>query len=438
MNTQSNANKSEITKDLAKKISPIFEMNRAVRVANFAMELREKTFSERYELLYFLAIAVGFISQGLSSWASFVAVHSVVTLKASGDIATAVTFILLGAIEAIKFALVTICFGQIFSLRPAYPYPIILLMMLWSAFSMYLCVSGSSEIAKDKTTEVRLAKEQAGKERELKSTIAEIQNSDSYKDVVWGNGQASKVLSSVGKSLIQKRESELDSLRKTYQVKTNDFKVGQVNAQQKFQYFFGLFELLFLATTWGAFYYKRTSAIEAKLHEHSANTPEVQNGVVRVTTSQNANQTEVVREVVQTAPQNSEVLRTVTPHSTPHHSENNEVETDKNEVSGVENEVPEPTPKRNSVSKVRSEVENETHDELEKSYLELIRFANGKSQWFERYKTVVKSILECEKNGANDAETRTVCIGLHKIGKTTYYDIKKFIGALQEKAKQNK
>lgn len=255
---QNNEKLHEIQSTFAKKIAPLQQLGRQVRVANFGHELRDKTFSERNEPLFFLAIALSFLSQCLSAWASYMAVHSVVAMKASGDVAIAVSIVLLVAIEVVKYALVTITFGQIFSLRPAYPHAIICIMLLWSGFSMYLAVSGSTEIAKDKTTENRLKQEQTAKEKELKNTIAEIQNTDTYKDVIWsGGGVSSKVLSNVGKGLIQKRELELDSLRKTYKTKTNDFQNAQSAAQSKFNYFFGIFEALFLIATAYTFYYKR-------------------------------------------------------------------------------------------------------------------------------------------------------------------------------------
>lgn len=428
---QNSAKNIEITSNFAKKISPISKVNRAVMVQNFALELRDKTFAERYELLYYLALAVAGVSQLLSVWSSYLAVYTVVAGKAQGELGIAVTVLILCTIEAIKYALVRVSFGNIFSLRPVYPYPIILLALVWSAGSMYLCVSGSTEIAKDDNQGRQIATEQIAKEQALKTEISTIQKGDGYKVIVWdGAGKTAKVLTEAGKVLVSKRESELDSLRKTYQRKTQKFEEAQSQSQKKYNYFFAIFEGLFLFATAGAYYYKRTCAVENIVcevahealnahevvqtpHEVRADLPTFAPEVARSTHEANELRAEFVREVVSPREVQSEVVRTNTAKQ------------------DCEAEV------RSETSDLACELQNEpanepTEAQSEADFLALIeKFTNGRRLFLEKYKNVVISILECEKRNLKPTECMGVCVEKHNIKHTTFYKIQSHLRQLK-------
>lgn len=416
---QINEKNAEFVQNFSKKKSPLAELSRQVRLTNFAHELRDKTFAERFELLYYLATVISFASQLLSMWSSYLAVHTIVSMKAQGELSIAITVLMLTAIEAVKYTLVTISFSQMFSLRPTYPYAIICLTGIVSAGSMYLCIIGSTEIAKDKTTEKQLTAEQASKEKELKNQIDQIQNTDTYKNVIWnGNGSTSKVITEVGKALVQKRETELDSLRKTYQAKTNAFQTQQATAQARLNYIFAIFEALFLLSSYSIYYYKRLSAIEAGLYEHLAHTPEAPSEPVRTYLQT----TEPLREVVRELP---EVVRTS--------PELPELRTDSATAQDTSPEVVRTdTAKQNCEAKLRSDTPEPQAEQAEAEFLVLIdRFTNGRRAYLEKYKEVVITILECQKRNVAPTNCMEICTARHSIGKTTYYGIQRILNEIK-------
>lgn len=257
----------ETTKKFSKRFPLLSTFQRETRLENFTQELAEKSFAQRYEPLYFLGLAIALIAQLLSVWSSYAAVEKLVQIKVQHtDVLFALTLSLLLLIEIIKFYLVHLALRDVFALKPIYPYPLLVVALLWSLGSIYLSVSGSTALAYDTKTEKTLTTEQAGKEKELKSEIAKIRDTDTYKSIVWnGNGSTSKILTEAGKALVVKREAELDSLRKNYEAKTQQFQSTQAQNIKHYNFFFALWEVLFLACTWGVFYYKRMCAVEKHL-----------------------------------------------------------------------------------------------------------------------------------------------------------------------------
>ena len=143
-------NFSDITAKFAKKVSPIQTLRREIKVRNFALELKNRTFQERYEILFFLAVVVAYISQGLSAWSSYSAVSAVVAIKSTNyELVFGLSCVLLGLIEVVKYVLVRVVFVSVYALSPVYPYPIMFLTLVLSSFSMYLSISGATELAKD-------------------------------------------------------------------------------------------------------------------------------------------------------------------------------------------------------------------------------------------------------------------------------------------------
>jgi hypothetical protein len=254
----------ETTKKFSKRFPLLSTFQRETRLENFTQELAEKSFAQRYEPLYFLGLTIALIAQLLSVWSSYAAVEKLVQIKVQhADALFALTLSLLLLIEIIKFYLVHLALRDVFALKPIYPYPLLIVALLWSLGSIYLSVSGSTTLAYDTKTEKVLTTEQAGKEKELKSEIAKIRDTDTYKSIIWDEaGKTSKVLTEAGKALVAKREAELDSLRKTYQAKTQQFASNQAQNIKHYNFFFALWEILFLACTWGIFYYKRMCAVE--------------------------------------------------------------------------------------------------------------------------------------------------------------------------------
>jgi hypothetical protein len=389
--------KSEIAKNFSKNFSAIQNVTRATQVQNWTTELENKTFQERYEILFYLGIALAYNSQALSAWSSYAYVESIVRIKAnSHELITFVTCTVLVLIESVKYVLVRTTFVNVYALRPVYPYPIILLSVVWSLGSMYLSVAGSSELAKDKKQETQITMEQAGREKALKNEIAQIQNTDSYKTLIWdGKGGTAKMLTQAGKDLVAKREAELDSLRKTYQVKTKEFQQSQSDAVKKYNWFFSVFEILFLFVTAGTFYYKRMSAIEAKIAEYE-------------------------NELHEPSTDNVQIVRTKEVQSEP-------VRTDST------NQVYEPSV-RTKIEKEPIQTESaQSVDLAETEYLDLIaQFTNGRKNFLEKYKDAVKTILHLRKTENKSAVIEKAVKELHQVGRTTFYSILQHLKTIEK------
>lgn len=428
----------EKIKKFTQKISLLNLFRHQVRIDNFAQELAERSFAERYALLYFLAIFIAFAAQILSLYSSYASVEKIVSVKFQHpETIQGLTIFILLSIEMFKYALKHTTLRDIFNIKPSFPYLLILLTLGVLILSAYLSVSGSTELAKDRRQEQILTTEQAGKEKALKAEIEKIRDTDTYKSIIWnGNGSTSKILTEAGKALVAKREAELDSLRKTYQTKTQDFQKVQAQNQQRYNYFFGIFEALFLFATVAIFYYKRTCLIERELTtqtqvQTNANQYEPIENHANTQTNLNSNQYEPTSQIAVNSIENA----------------SNAVQTTTNQYESTHTKAPtklrkllrfkkrlrthsEPAPNSSEVPQTESEpTPNPTtnQEEIETAYQKILAQSNGKAKYLEKYKEATKQLLTLKYAEMPMQDICQTVTQDHDIGRTTFYNVLRII-----------
>lgn len=407
-------------KDFIKNLSPLSNLNRQVRVQNYVQEAQERTFAQRYEGLYFLALGLAFIAQCASAWSSYAKVESFIKFKVQNpDALFAIILACLLVVEVLKFFVLDACLRDVFALRPIYPYPLIVCALILSGFSTWLSISGSTELAKDTTQEQAISAEQASKEKALKSEIEKIRDSDTYKNIIWdGAGKTSKILNDEGKALVKKREAELDSLRKTYQLKTQRFEATQASNMQTYNWVFGVFEVLFLLFKSGAHYYKRQCAIEAQMQEvesqtlpHFAEVEALQTQVQQLTAE--------LQRALQQKPQNSPE----TPLHSELHSPTKDFKEAQSEAVGKAEEAT-----NLEERKAKDEVDTE------RLFQELLaKYANGNAEYLKKYQKAVEQILQLK---IKDLPTAEICAKVCKkqgFSESTFYSIWRLINNTKTK-----
>lgn len=411
-------NNKHKAKNFTKNFLQLSNLNRQIRVQNYVLETQERTFAERYTGLYFIAVALAFIAQCASVWSSYAKVESFIKFKIENpDILFAIVLACLLIVEVLKYFLVHTCLRDMYALRPIYPYPLIMCALCISVFSTWLSISGSTEIAKDTKQELQLTSEQANKEKELKSEIAKIRDTDTYKTVVWdGTGKTTKIITEAGKVLVQKRETELDSLRKTYQAKTQKFEAKQTNNQAAYNFVFGIFEALFLLFTIGSHYYKRQCAIEAQIQ------PE-KNEVVGNLEELEALQRQVqeLTAELQSALQQKAPNTPETPLYSELHSPLQSSEVTHSERVGKVQEA-------DDKSSEKSEPEPPTEIDTERLFQELLnKYSNGNASYLQKYQKAVEHILKLKIQNLLTAEIcKKVCTKF-KFSESTFYGIWRLI-----------
>ncbi len=377
----------------------------------------------------------GFIAQCLSAWSSYASVEKLIAIKVQHpDALLSITCALLFFIEVLKFFLVHISLRDIFGIKPTYPYPLILIALLVSSASIYLSISGSTELAQDKAQEQNLTTEQASKERALKQEIANIQNSDAYKTITWdGAGKTSKLLTQAGKELVQKRETELDSLRKTYQRKTQIFQTQQAENIKKYNYFFAIWEALFLLGTCGVFYYKRTCTIEkelvGELQIKSQNTaPETvataKLGVLQSTVNQLAQNLQSAVKQMQEIAQN----KLQTPLYSELHSSLQSFEVAANDTVGKPQEATNLEENKSPPSLFGEAAGGEAQIDTERLFQELLaKYSNGNASYLRKYQKAVEFILKLKIQNLPTAEICEKIKTKFKISASTFFGIWRLI-----------
>jgi hypothetical protein len=408
---ENNPNKAQ---NFTKKISVLQNLNRDVRVQNYILEAQERTFAERYTALYFLGVALAFIAQCASAWSSYAKVESFIKFKIENpDVLFAVVLFCLLVVEVLKYFLVHTCLRDMYALRPIYPYPLMVCAFCMSCFSTWLSVSGSSELAKDNKQEKALTSEQAGKEKGIKAEIEKIRDTDTYKSIVWdGAGKTSKILNDEGKALVKKREAELDSLRKTYQLKTQNFQATQASNQTTFNWVFGIFEVLFLLLTVGAHYYKRQCAIEAILQSKAPN-PE----------GEFSNEQHFEAD----SPSGLGALQRTVKQNTSNSPENplySELYSSAKNLTELLNEPLDkfdPTP---NLEETKSENEVDT----ERLFQELLaKYSNGSAAYLRKYQKAVETILKLRIQKLATSEIEKKVCAKFKFSPSTFYGILRVI-----------
>jgi hypothetical protein len=410
-NYEKNAQKA---KDFIKNLSNLSQFNRSVRVQNYVQQTQQRSYAERYEGLYFLSLGLAFVAQCASMWSSYAKVESFVKFKVTNpDALFAFVLACLLVVEVLKYFLVHTCLRDVFALRPIYPYPLLVCALLVSLFSTWLSVSGSTELAKDTKQEQAISAEQASKERELKSEIAKIRDTDTYKTIIWdGTGKTSKILNEAGKALVAKREAELDSLRKTYQRKTQQFEAVQASNVQTYNYVFGVFEVLFLVFTVGAHHYKRQCAIEAQIQPTQSNIVGTVNEVEALQTQVQQLATELQR-ALQQKPEN----KAETPLYSELHSPLQSVEVAESNTVGKAEEA-------TNLEEGKAEHEVDT----ERLFKELLaKYSNGNATYLKKHQKTVEMILKLKIQNLPTAEICAKVCKKQGIGNSTFYGILRLI-----------
>lgn len=401
-------------KDFIKNLSPLSNLNRQVRVQNYVQEAQPRTYAERYEGLYFLAWGLAFLAQCASIWSSYAKVESFVKFKiANPDVLFAVVLACLLIVEVLKYFIVHTCLRDVFALRPIYPYLLLLCALGVCCLSVWLSISGSTELAKDTKQEVQLTAEQESKEKELKAEIEKIRDTDTYKSIVWdGAGKTSKVLNLEGKALVTKREAELDSLRKTYQLKTQTFQAIQASNQTAYNWFFGLFEVAFLILTVSCYHYKRQCAIEAQIQPTQS--PEVgKSADIEALQIQVQELGEQLQRALQQKPQNNPE----TPLHSELHSSLQSVEAEQSDTVGKAEEAT-----NSEEHKAKDEVDTE------RLFKELLaKYSNGDATYLKKHQKIVEMILKLKIQNLPTAEICAKVCKKQGIGNSTFYGILRLI-----------
>jgi len=262
------------------------------QLANYetlANEVGQRTYYEQYKNLYYFAYVLIFLAQFASAFSSFAFVHSFVSYKVSAEFSGAVSVLILVIIEISKFYLYTVFLRQFFQRVRKFEPSLFLATLLISCFSFYASISGALELGQNKelltNTSEMFADSLSKVEQSIKQDIANIntqinsvQKDNAFKQVVWVNGRAEKILSEAGKSQIARLQSEKEKLMQRLENKEQTLQAESRKAKQAIQitnqkngntysWFFGSFEVIFITLSFWVWHFKRQSIISFELSE---------------------------------------------------------------------------------------------------------------------------------------------------------------------------
>jgi hypothetical protein len=236
-------------------------------IQKFEKEIENKSFFDSYLTFYYLAVCAIPLAQVASAFSSYHFIDELVKIKIqNADFRIWIVVFILMGIELLKFFFAKITLQKVFAKNPKYNFFLISFSILISGSSAYFSIVGGGLYGQDKKAVAKTELNFDSKISKIKSEIDSIQLGDAYKMVVWiGNGQTKSIINKEGLALIQKKESEIDTLRAKEKSKIIEVNLLNEGYKKQYELFFGLIEAIFLLAVCFVWYFKRTSIVSKEL-----------------------------------------------------------------------------------------------------------------------------------------------------------------------------
>ena len=264
------------------------EFNSYYAYQNIKKDLEPKNFYERYKHFAVLAFILVIFTQIASFVSSYSFVFDFVHYKFNLELSTVITIVLLLVLEFSKFFVYNSFLSQAFAVIRHVEPVLLFVALILSIISFFASVYGGAKLGTNteielstntsysdslQNTELTIKKEIA----DLNTQIAQIQNSDNYKNQVWKNGVLEfKGLSEKGKEQIARLQTEKEKLNLRLDKKERLIlaekekalsKVENQNLQNSnmFMWVFGSFDILFILLQFFRYHFKRQSLISLEM-----------------------------------------------------------------------------------------------------------------------------------------------------------------------------
>jgi hypothetical protein len=370
--------KLEITKKYNTQKSDLSNLKKDLLLKRFDSELEVESYYESNKVFYLIALYVSVLAQVGSLVSSYAFFENVISQKLKNEFALALTsFVIILLIEIVKYFALQKTLKKVFAKKRSLPTANIILSVLICSFSAYASVVGAKEVATTNEVQNEIIANAKLQIETIKKEISQITNKSDFKNVVWANGIAKEVLTEQGKNLVTSKENEIDKIKRKLEKDLSKNDLKNLEIQNNFQIFFGIFELLFLICNFFIWNFKRNCVMELDLCKSVKSELQSTEPVIQMRSNQNEAKVEL---------------------------RSNENEFEINEAEPIQSNKP----------------KKETKLFLEK-------LERKKSKYLEKYLEIVEVILENNQNGIPDMETKKQVLANFDIGVTTYYNIKRII-----------
>lgn len=269
-------------------------------IQKFEKEIENKSFFDSYLTFYYLAVFAIPLAQVASAFSSYHFIDELMKIKIqNADFRIWIVVFILTGIELLKFFFAKITLQKVFAKNPKYNFFLISFSILISGSSAYFSIVGGGLYGQDKKAVAKTELNFDSKITKIKSEIDSIQLGDAYKQIVWiGNGQTKRILGKEGLALIQKKETEIDTLKSKEKSKIIEVNLQNKTNKNQYEIFFGVIEAVFLLAVTFVWHFKRTSIVSKELQRElsKVEAPAIENLSTSNHTS-NQNKTQIGFEV---------------------------------------------------------------------------------------------------------------------------------------------